>query len=171
MVGSKPGRSRPRSLRPDRVSPIVSRVSRDSCSSKSTSFSLDPSPLRFSSPRLQDRQLFSRHSATSKGFRSGAGGVLGTGLFVTSRTQWLLAVARWVLALGIVATYATAPFRDLRGLAGGGLLLLSPPQYSFASGRAVFSLNLMAKTGPTASKFPEPQAPLRDAVPTINSTS
>ena len=53
-------------------------------------------------------------------------GVLATGLFVTPRTQWLLAVARWLLALGIVALYATAPFRDLRGLDGGGLVILSP---------------------------------------------
>ena len=53
-------------------------------------------------------------------------GVLATGLFVTPRTQWLLAVARWLLALGIVALYATAPFRDLRGLDGGGLLLSVP---------------------------------------------
>lgn len=53
-------------------------------------------------------------------------GVLGTGLFVTPRTQRLLALARWALALGIIALYATTPLQDLRGLAGAGLLILSP---------------------------------------------
>ena len=54
-------------------------------------------------------------------------GVLATGLFVTPRTQWLLAVARWLLALGIIAMYATLPFRDVRGtIEGGALVILSP---------------------------------------------
>ena len=54
-------------------------------------------------------------------------GVLITGLFVTPRTQWLLALARWALALGIIAMYATLPFRDVRGsIEGGALLIFSP---------------------------------------------